>query len=70
MNEKEIAAFAREAAKSIKTEADVNEFRQMLMKATLEEALNAELADHLDTEEDAGKGVSEGSSNSPERIYA
>ena len=47
MNHKELEAFAREAAKSLKTEKDLNEFRQMLTKATVEAALNAELDEHL-----------------------
>ena len=47
MNKKELEAFAREAAKSLKTEKDLNDFRQMLTKVTVEAALNAELDDHL-----------------------
>ena len=47
MNRKELEAFAREAAKSIKTEKDLNAFSQMLTKITVETALNAELDDHL-----------------------
>ena len=47
MNKKELEAFAREAAKSIKTEKDLNAFSQMLTKVTVETALNAELDDHL-----------------------
>lgn len=47
MNKETIEALAREAAKSIKTEADLNEFRQMLTKVTVERALNAELDEHL-----------------------
>ena len=47
MNKKELEAFAREAAKQIKTEKDLNDFRQMLTKVTIETALNAELDDHL-----------------------
>lgn len=47
MNKKQLEAFAREAAKSIKTESDLNDFRQMLTKVTVETALNAELDDHL-----------------------
>jgi len=47
MNKKELEAFAREAAKSIKSESDLNDFRQMLTKVTVETALNAELDDHL-----------------------
>ena len=47
MNKKELEAFAREAAKTIKTEKDLNDFRQMLTKVTVETALNAELDEHL-----------------------
>lgn len=47
MNKKEMAAFAQEAAKSLKTEKDLNDFRRMLTKVTVEAALNAELDDHL-----------------------
>jgi putative transposase len=47
MNKEELQAFAKEAAKSIKTEADLISFSQMLKKATVEAALNAELDEHL-----------------------
>jgi len=47
MNKKELQAIAHAAAKNIKTEADLNEFRAMLTKITVEAALNAELDDHL-----------------------
>jgi putative transposase len=47
MNHDEIKNLAQAAAKNIKTEADLNEFRQMLTKITVETALNAELDDHL-----------------------
>jgi len=47
MNQKELEAFAREAAKSLKTEKDLNNFSQMLTKITVEAALNAELDEHL-----------------------
>ena len=47
MNHDEIRKLAKAAAKNIKTEADLNEFRQMLTKITVETALNAELDDHL-----------------------
>jgi len=47
MNKKELEAFAREAAKSIKTEKDLSDFSQMLKKITVETALSAELVDHL-----------------------
>jgi putative transposase len=47
MNKKEIEALALEAAKGIKTEQDLNDFRRMMTKITVEAALNAELDDHL-----------------------
>ena len=47
MNKKELEAFAREAAKSIKTEKDLSDFSRMLKRVTVETALNAELDDHL-----------------------
>ena len=47
MKKKELQAIAQAAAKNIKTEDDLNEFRQMLTKITVETALNAELDDHL-----------------------
>jgi len=47
MNREKIEAFAREAAKSMKTEKDLSDFTQMLTKITVEAALNAELDDHL-----------------------
>lgn len=47
MDQKQLEAFAREAAKSIKTEGDLDDFRRMLTKVTVETALNAELDEHL-----------------------
>lgn len=47
MNKKELEAFAKQAAKGIKSEADLNDFRAMLTKVTVEAALNAELDHHL-----------------------
>jgi len=47
MNKKELEAFAREAAKSIRSEKDLCDFSKMLKKVTVEAALNAELDDHL-----------------------
>ena len=47
MKKEELEAFAREAAKSIKTEKDLSDFSRMLKKITVEAALNAELDDHL-----------------------
>ena len=61
MNKEALEAFTREAAKGIKTEQDLNEFRQMLTKVTVERALNAELDEHL------GYERNEESSNSNSR---
>jgi putative transposase len=47
MNPKELLAFAKEAAKSMKTEKDLSDFSRMLRKVTVEAALGAELDDHL-----------------------
>ena len=47
MKKKDLQAIAEAAAKNIKTEDDLNVFRQMLTKITVEAALNAELEDHL-----------------------
>lgn len=47
MDKKELEAFAKEAAKGIKTAEDLNEFSQMLKKITVEAALNAEMDEHL-----------------------
>ena len=47
MNKEELQAIGLAAAKNIKTEHDLNEFRQMLTKISVEAALNAELDDHL-----------------------
>ena len=47
MNRKELEAFGKEVAKSIKSEDDLNDFRKMLTKVTVEAALNAELDHHL-----------------------
>ena len=47
MKKEELELFAREAAKSLKTEKDLNDFSQMLTKVVVEAALNVELDDHL-----------------------
>lgn len=47
MNHDKLKAIVQEAAKTIKTEADLNEFRQMLTKIMVETALNAESDNHL-----------------------
>ena len=43
MNKKELETFAKQAAKSINSEADLTDFRKILTKVTGEAALNAEL---------------------------
>ncbi|WMS86040.1 IS256 family transposase [Pleionea litopenaei] len=53
MDKKEVEAWARKAAKGIKTEEELNDFRQMLTKVTVETALNAELDEHLGYERHA-----------------
>ncbi|MDR3504368.1 MAG: IS256 family transposase, partial [Legionella sp.] len=60
MNREELEAFAREAAKSLKTEKDLNDFSRMLSKITVEAALNAELEEHLGY----GRYEKQGSTNS------
>tara|TARA_R110001606_G_C15301957_1_gene642685 strand:+ start:71 stop:1282 length:1212 start_codon:yes stop_codon:yes gene_type:complete len=47
ITKKDLEAFAKEAAKNIKTPQDLNEFSQMLKKITVEAALNAEMDEHL-----------------------
>jgi putative transposase len=53
MNKKELEAFAKEAAKGIKTAQDLNEFSLMLKEITVEAALNAEMEEHLGYEKHA-----------------
>jgi putative transposase len=47
MNLQALKKLAKEAAKNLKTEEDLNEFSAMLTKISVEAALNAELDDHL-----------------------
>jgi hypothetical protein len=63
MNRKELEAFAKEAAKGIKTPEDLNDFSRMLKKITVEAALNAEMEEHLGYEKHA-KSVVKNSRNS------
>ncbi len=62
MDKKQLEAFAREADKSIKTESDLNDFRRMITKVTVETALNAELDEHLGYDRH-GKSPSDNSRN-------
>ena len=47
MTKQELEAFAKEAAKGLKSQQDLIDFSQMLTKITIEAALNAELDEHL-----------------------
>lgn len=47
MNKAKLEVFAKDIAKGIKTEQDLNDFRQVLTKITVEAALQAELEEHL-----------------------
>jgi len=47
MKTEDIQALAAEAAKNIRSEKDLNDFKQLLTKMTLETVLNAELDEHL-----------------------
>ena len=47
MNKKEVEALAREAAKGLKTEADVTELSRAFRKVLIESMLDAEMDDHL-----------------------
>jgi len=47
MNKDTLQIIAEAAANNIKTEEDLNDFRSMLTKITVEAALNAELEHHL-----------------------
>ena len=47
MDRKALEQFAQVAAQSIKTEADLEDFRKIFTKVTIETALNAELDTHL-----------------------
>jgi transposase-like protein len=62
MNRKELVAFAKEAAKGIKTPEDLNDFSRMLKKITVEAALNTEMDEHSGYEKHA-KSVVKNSRN-------
>jgi transposase-like protein len=47
MEQEQLQALAKELAKNLKTEADLKQLSQALLKITVEAALNAELDDHL-----------------------
>ncbi len=68
MNKKELEAFAKEAAKGIRSPEDLNEFSQMLKKITVEAALNAEMDEHLGYEKHA-KSIAKNSRNGKTSKY-
>lgn len=62
MEQEKLKAMATELAKGIKTEKDLGELAQQLVKLTVETALNAELAEHLGYEKHAAVGRGTGNS--------
>jgi putative transposase len=70
MNQKELLAFVKEAAKSMKTEKDLSDFSRMLKKVTVETALGAELDDHLGYEKhQASAGSNSRNAHSSKTVY-
>lgn len=53
MKDEAMLALAKEFAKNLKTEADLNNFSKALKKLTVETALNAELTEHLGYEKNS-----------------
>ena len=47
MDEKKLEALAKEFAKGIKSEKDLSELSQRLIKLTVETAFNKEVGEHL-----------------------
>lgn len=68
MNKKELEAFAKEAAKNIKSPQDLTEFSQMLKKVAVEAALNAEMDDHLGYDKHEKSGASNSRNGSTSKI--
>lgn len=68
MKKEELEAFARQAAKHIKTEDDLNDIRQIFTKVTVEAALNAELEDHLGYEKNTQSNNSNSRNGSTSKI--
>ena len=62
IDKKELEKFGKEIAKGIKSEHDLNEFRKILTKVTVEAALNAELDEYLGYEKNS-KNQSDNSRN-------
>jgi transposase-like protein len=68
LKKEELEAFARQAAKHIKTEDDLNDIRQIFTKVTVEAALNAELEDHLGYEKNTQSNNSNSRNGSTSKI--
>ena len=62
MKQEEIEALAREMAKGVKTEADLEAVTRTLTKTLIETALKAEMTDHLGYEAHERSGVGTGNS--------
>jgi len=60
MDKKKLDELASELAKDIKTEADLNELTRILVKTTVEKALNAELEEHLGYSKNSPEGRGSG----------
>jgi putative transposase len=70
MTPKELLAFAKKAAKSMKTEKDLCDFSRMLKKVTVEAALGAEFDDHLGNEKhQASVGSNSRNGHSNKTVY-
>ena len=59
---KQVEALAKEFAKDIKSQSDVNEFSRLLRKMTYEAALGAEMDEHLGYDKHAVEGRNSGNS--------
>ena len=55
MKDEVMLALAKELAKNLKTEADLNDFSRALKKLTVETVLNAELTEHLGYEKNSSR---------------
>jgi len=63
MDQEKLKALAKELAKDLKTEKDLNTLTQQLLKLTVETALNAELTDHLGYEKNASRTTNSNARN-------
>ena len=65
MKQEEIEALAREMAKGVKTEADLEAVTRTLTKTLIETALKAEMTDHLGYEAHDRAGCRSACKNDP-----